>query len=89
MSYGTEQKIALFGPGFGKVYIQQIGRDMRYVKTVRYSGTASGTVTLQIGSFREAANAERLKKGLEFKYDNVYITKAIVRGDTYYRGRIG
>jgi len=89
MAFGAAQKIDLIGPGSAKVYIRQIGRDLRYVKTVRYSGTASGTVTIQIGSFREQANAERLKKGLEFKYNNVYIVQAVVRGDTYYRVRLG
>lgn len=89
MAFGAAQKIDLIGPGSAKVYIRQVGRDLRYVKTVRYSGTASGTVTIQIGSFREQANAERLKKGLEFKYNNVYIVQAVVRGDTYYRVRLG
>lgn len=89
MAYGAAKKIDLVGPGYGKVYVQQIGRDMRYVKTVRYSGTASGTVTIQIGSFREATNAERLKNGLEFQYNNVYIMQAVIRGETYYRVRLG
>lgn len=89
MAYGAAQRVDLIGPGFGKVYIRQVGRDMRYIKTVRYSGTASGTVTIQIGSFRDAANAERLKNGLEFQYNNVYILEAAVRGDTYYRVRLG
>ncbi len=52
MAFGAAQKIDLIGPGSAKVYIRQVGRDLRYVKTVRYSGTASGTVTIQIGSFR-------------------------------------
>lgn len=89
LSYGAAQRINLIGLGHGEVYMQEIGRDLSYVKTVRYSGTASGTVTIQLGSFRESANAERLKKGLEFQYNNVYVMKAVVRGEMHYRVRMG
>jgi rare lipoprotein A len=34
-------------------------------------------------------NADRLKRGLEFKYGNVYMTTALVNGQKFYRVRIG
>ncbi len=46
-------------------------------------------MTIQIGSFREQENARRLKSGLEFRYNNIYIAEALVNGQIFYRVRIG
>ncbi|HSW62796.1 MAG TPA: septal ring lytic transglycosylase RlpA family protein [Dissulfurispiraceae bacterium] len=89
MSYGAARRVDLIGPGVAQVSIEPVGRDLRYIKTVKYSGSAAGTVTIQTGSFREVENARRLKLGLEFHYNNVYITEAVVNGQTFYRVRIG
>ena len=89
LSYGAAQRVDLIGPGVAHLYAEPVGRDPRYIKTVNYSGSATGTVTIQTGSFREEENARRLKSGLEFQYNNVYITEAFVNGQTFYRVRIG
>ncbi|MBN2653868.1 MAG: septal ring lytic transglycosylase RlpA family protein [Nitrospirae bacterium] len=88
MSYGAAKNIDMIGAGTALVNIETIGRDMRYVKYIRYSG-ADGVVTIQIGSFKDEGNAKRLKLGLELKYNNVYIMLANINGDSWYRVRVG
>ncbi|MEW6001250.1 MAG: SPOR domain-containing protein [Nitrospirota bacterium] len=48
-----------------------------------------GPFTLQINSFKESSNAERLKIALENKYNDVYIAEADFDNNKYYRVRIG
>lgn len=88
MSYGAAKNIEMIGTGTALVNIEALGRDMRYVRYIKYSG-ADGTVTVQIGAFRDEGNAKRLKLGLELKYQNVYIMQANVNGNSWYRVRIG
>jgi rare lipoprotein A len=88
LSYAAAKEIGLIGQGTSKVWIEYMGRDTSYIKQVRDFSTR-GTFTIQIGSFREPSNAERLKMALDLKYSNVYITEVEINGDTYYRVRIG
>jgi rare lipoprotein A len=88
LSYAAAKKIDLIAQGTGRVRIEYMGRDTSYMKEVTYL-SVEGTLTVQVGSFKEISNAERLKTALEFKYQNVYIQQAEINGDTYYRVRIG
>lgn len=88
LSYAAAKKIGLVGIGVGRVKIEYAGRDTSYVKEVRYY-LDNGTVTIQIGSFRDFSNAKRLQKALELRYSKVYITEAYLGGNRYYRVRIG
>ncbi len=88
LSYAAAKKIDLIGPGISPVTIEPVGRDMRYVKYVRYN-VSEGTLTIQVGSFRDEVNAKRLKMALELQHKNVYIMEANVGGAKYYRVRIG
>lgn len=88
LSYAAAKEIDLIGTGTGTVRIQHMGRDTSYIKQVRYLSDA-GPFTIQVGSFREVTNAVRLKTALELKYGNVYIVEAKIRGNAYYRVRIG
>ena len=90
LSYGAAQKIGHAAKGVGKVRIEHLGRDMRYVKRVDFTPSAKhGPLTIQVGSFREKSNANRLKKGLRYKYRNVFVATALINGQKYYRVRIG
>jgi len=90
LSYAAAKKIGLIDKGVGRVRIEYVGRDLRYVKKVVFASLISKMpLTIQVGSFSEASNAYRLKQGLEIKYDNVYITTIYLRGQKYYRVRIG
>jgi rare lipoprotein A len=88
LSYAAAKEIDLIGTGTGTVRIQYMGRDTSYIRQVRYLSDA-GPFTIQVGSFREITNAVRLKTALELKYGNVYIVEAEIRGNVYYRVRIG
>ncbi|MGD0282308.1 MAG: septal ring lytic transglycosylase RlpA family protein [Dissulfurispiraceae bacterium] len=88
LSYAAAKKIDLIGSGTAAVIIEPAGRDMSYVKYVRYGATGS-VATIQIGSFRDESNAKRLKAALELRYSNVYILQATVGGVKYYRVRVG
>jgi rare lipoprotein A len=88
LSYAAAEEIGLIGQGTSKVWIDYMGRDTSYVKEVRYLSNM-GIFTIQVGSFRELSNAERLKMALELKYSRVYIAEVEINGDIYYRVRIG
>lgn len=82
------KKIDLIGPGTAEVLMEPVGRDMSYVRYVKYT-PIGGPLTIQVGAFREIENALRLKQALSFKYQNVYINKASVKGQIFYRVRVG
>lgn len=88
LSYSAAREIDLVGKGMGKVKIEYVGRDNSYIKEVRYFSN-KGPYTIQVGSFKEFSNANRLKKSLELSYKNAYITKVDIQGETFYRVRIG
>lgn len=90
LSYSCAKEIELIGPGTGKVRIEPLGRDMRYIKYIKYSPLGgSGPFTIQVGSYKDLSNATRMKASLEFKYSKVYITEAEISGSKYYRVRVG
>ena len=88
LSYAAAKRIDLIGPGTGPVLIEPVGRDLRYVRYVRY-GASGGTLTVQVGSFRDEGNAKRLKMALELKYKGIYIMEADVGSAKFYRVRAG
>ncbi len=90
LSYKAAQKIALIEKGIGKVKIEYLGRNIRYAKKIPFfPHKSSGLLTIQIGSFIEHSLAKRLKKGLEISYSNVYITTVYLKGQKFFRVRIG
>ena len=88
LSYASAKEIGLIEPGTSSVRIQSLGRDSSFRREVQYL-SREGPFTIQVGSFRDPENAYRLKKALEFRYSNVYITEADIRGTSFYRVRIG
>jgi len=90
LSYGAAKAIGFEGKGVGRVRIEYLGRDMRYLKRIPFAPSRiSSNLTIQVGSFTERANASRLKRGLEIQYKNVDITSVYLQGEKYYRVRIG
>ena len=91
LSYSAAREIGLIKQGVGRVKIQYLGRDTRYVKVISPISIISpvGPYTVQVGSFKEKSNAERLKKGLKIKYRDVYIAKVYINDQKFYRVRIG
>jgi rare lipoprotein A len=90
LSYAAARQIGLVKAGVGRVRIQHLGRDVRYVKRITYTPrAASGPLTIQLGSFRDEDNARRLMQGLKKNYQDVYINTTVLYGQKYYRVRIG
>jgi rare lipoprotein A len=88
LSYAAAKDLGLIPAGTGEVRIECVGRDNSYIREVRDISNA-GLVTIQVGSFKEFANANRLKMSLDLKYDKTYIAEADINGSRYYRVRIG
>ncbi len=94
LSYGAAKEIGLDDKGVGRVRVEYVGRDMRYAKRMPFipskaSAGPGGSFSIQTGSFRESRFAFRMKRGLEFSYDNVFITKAVINGHRYFRVKVG
>lgn len=88
LSYAAARRIGLVKDGTGNVFVEYIGRDDSYVRPVRYD-SERGPLTVQVASFRDLSNAFRLKQILEHTYDEVYLMKVWIRGERFYRVRIG
>jgi len=88
LSYAAAKDLGLIATGTGTVRVEYMGRENRYIREVKDISNTD-LVTIQIGSFKEIANAKRLKKALELKYDRISIAEADISGSKYYRVRIG
>lgn len=75
--------------GVGKVRVEFLSRDMKYLGKVKFAQSQSGVYTIQTGSFLEEFNANHMKESLELKYKNVYVKTTIVKGQKFYRVRVG
>ena len=89
LSYEAAKRIGLISKGTARVYVEFLGRDKSYVRTVKYQINGDGPYTIQVGSFRDRDNAWRLKKALSLSYRNVHIIKKYLKGGTYYRVIVG
>ncbi len=90
LSYKAAERLGIVHPGTSKVKVSILGRDMRYVKYIRLSGTVdSGPYTVQVAAFIDAEKAVRLKKSLELEYKAVYLKPAEIKGTQVYRVRVG
>jgi len=90
LSYAAAKEIGLTGRGTSRVVIEVKGRDESYIKKVKVQTAGSaGPFAIQIGSFTDASNAERLKAALTLKYSNVYVDNVKIKGAQRYRVRVG
>ncbi len=89
LSWAAARDIGMLRAGTARVRLQHLGRDLRYVKRIKYGSTREGPFTIQVGSFREADNARRLKESLSLRYRGVYILKGYLKDKVFYRVRVG
>ncbi len=102
LSKGAAIKLDILDQGTAKVRVYSLGRDMRYatyLKDGKLKGRApskgkiasnrTGKFTIQVGSYRDKESAMYVKRGLQLMHGKVYIMKAKVNGDRYYRVRVG
>ncbi len=90
LSYGAAREIGLVEKGVGRVRVEFLERDMRYVRRIPFvQPGAPASYTIQVGSFTQRANALRLKKGLAYTYEDVSLTSVMIKRKKHYRVRIG
>ncbi len=90
LSYSAARALGMAEAGTAPVRIEVLGREERYVRTVKFEDTGGGDhYAVQLGAFVDRNNAERLKTALGWKHRGAYIMKAVVSGRTFYRVRIG
>ncbi|MCI0469291.1 MAG: septal ring lytic transglycosylase RlpA family protein [Nitrospirae bacterium] len=88
LSYAAAKKIDLISSGTAPVFIETIGRDNSYIKNVTY-GESGSVLTIQVGAFKDETNALRLKSSLDINYKDAYIIAVDIRGERFYRVRLG
>jgi len=89
LSYGAAKKIGLINKGTARVRVDYMGRDMSFVRPVKYVYSSRAPFTVQIASFRDYKNADNLRSVLSRTYRNVYIKRVSINGRRYYRVMIG
>jgi rare lipoprotein A len=80
LSYAAAREIESIGPGVVPVRLEvlSIGAD-----------PAAGFFTIQVGSFRDRANAERLRERLSPTYSPIYIKRYGADSGSFYRVNVG
>lgn len=81
LSYAAARSLGMVGPGTAAVRIEVLGSSDQSLPVTAYS--------VQVGSFADHDNAQRLKTTLARRFDGVYV--AILEGSAgrYYRVRVG
>lgn len=79
LSRAAAQEIDSIGPGVVPVRLEVLGA----------VNIEEGYFTVQVGSFRERANAERLRDRLSSAYDPIFIQEFVSPEGTFYRLRVG
>ena len=81
LSYAAASLLGITGPGVVPVR----------VRLSQPPGASSGPAmySVQVASFTAESSAQALKADLERKISGVYIVKALVSGERYYRVRVG
>ena len=81
LSYAAARQLGLIGPGTGRVRLEVLDAGATDLPVARYA--------VQVGSFAEARNAERLRHQLEQHFDGVYVSTLESNSGRYYRVRLG
>ena len=79
LSQAAAREIESIGPGVVPVRLEVMGN----------VDVSAGFFTVQVGAFRERANAERLRDRLNASYSPVFIQQYDLPDSTFYRVRVG
>jgi rare lipoprotein A len=95
LSYGAAKKLGVVGPGTAPVEIVALAAPAETVSgpsgapVFKPIDLYSGNFTFQVGAFQNRSNAERLRRKLSTRYQNVHIA-SFDRGDgLFHRVRLG
>jgi rare lipoprotein A len=89
LSFAAFNEIERVEKGTARVRVEAVGRDPGYERGFNVRDSGTGDYVVQVGAFTNKENAERLKRGLSFKYPGAYMTEALVKGRTFHRVRAG
>lgn len=95
-SFGAAKEIGLVGPGITRIRLTVLSRVIgtvksgsEYVPLVEARDFKKGKFTIQVGAFKEKANADRLADRLKVLFDHVTITNYISeKNAVLYRVRV-
>jgi rare lipoprotein A len=79
LSLAAAREIDSVGPGVVPVHLEVLGN----------VDVTAGFFTVQVGAFRERANAERLRDRLSLSYTPLFIQQHDSPNGTFYRVRVG
>lgn len=96
LSSKASQELGVKGKGLAHVRVeavevaseQRIGKNT-YWKVEPVPSLRYGLFAIQIGSFREATNAYRLRKNMSASYDTIQVLPFSLEGDLFYRVQVG
>lgn len=80
LSYAAAREIESIGPGVVPVHLEVLSTG---------ADPTAGFFTIQVGSFRDRANAERLRERLSPTYSPIYIKRYGADGGYFYRVNVG
>lgn len=80
LSLAAAREIELVGPGVALVRVEVLGNNV---------DLTAGFFTVQVGAFKDRANAERLRDRLNASYSPIFIQQYDAPEATYYRVRVG
>ncbi len=84
LSHAAAKSIGMVQDGTVKVKVEVVS-----TTSTRDTGIFDALYTIQVGSFSDQGNAAVLKRKLDTDYDDVRVESIQVRGDNYYRVRVG
>jgi rare lipoprotein A len=80
LSYAAAREIDSIGPGVVPVRLEVLSTGIN---------PEAGFFTIQVGSFRERANAERLRERLSAAYSPTFVKRYDTSGGSFYRVHVG
>jgi len=81
LSYAAAEQLGMIGPGTGEVRIEVLGATDGRLPAARYA--------VQVGSFADADNADRLRRRLESHFEEVFVSVLEADAGRYHRVRLG
>jgi rare lipoprotein A len=85
LSQAAAREIESIGPGVVRVRLEVLGNEVLGNNV----DVSAGFFTVQVGAFRERANAERLRERLGASYSPIFIQQYDAGDSSFYRVRVG
>ncbi|MEE8423716.1 MAG: septal ring lytic transglycosylase RlpA family protein [Thermodesulfobacteriota bacterium] len=87
-SYGAAKELDMVEEGVVPIRIEVVGREPSFKRSVKGRASGEGVYVIQVGSFLDASNADRLNTALSWKHKGVYVEEAKMSDVLFYRVRI-